>query len=129
MLKGFRDFISRGDVVELAVAFVIGTAFTAIVNALVNGFINPLIAAIFGRPNLKDVANFTINDADFSIGLILAETFNFLCVAAAIYFFIVVPINKLRELRAQEPEAEEEALPPEEIQLLREIRDALRDRV
>lgn len=129
MLKGFRDFISRGNVVDLAVAVVIGTAFTAIVNALVEGFINPLIAAIFGEPDLTAVGNFTINEAQFSIGLILAAIFNFLCVAAAIYFFIVVPINKLRERRAQDPEAEEEVAPSEEVLLLREIRDSLRDRI
>ncbi|SDT61595.1 large conductance mechanosensitive channel protein MscL [Jiangella sp. DSM 45060] len=129
MLKGFRDFISRGSVVELAVAVVIGAAFTAIVNALVEGFINPLIAASFGEPDLTAVGNFTINEAHFSIGLILAAIFNFLCVAAAIYFFIVVPINKMREMRAKEPEGEEEIEPEEQILLLREIRDALRDRV
>lgn len=129
MLKGFRDFISRGNVVDLAVALVIGTAFTAIVSAIVEGFVNPLIAAVFGQPNLAAVGNFTINEADFSIGLILAAVFNFVCVAAAVYFFIVVPINKLRELKAREPEAAEEATPTEDILLLREIRDALRDRV
>lgn len=129
MLKGFKDFISKGNVVDLAVALVIGTAFTAIVNALVQGFVNPLVAAIFGQPDLASVGNFTIRDAEFSIGLILAAAFNFLCVAAAVYFFIVMPINKLRERKAQEPEAAEEAVPPEDILLLREIRDALRDRV
>lgn len=129
MLKGFREFISRGNVVDLAVALVLGTAFTAIVSAIVEGFINPLIAAIFGQPDLASVANFTIRDAQFSIGLILAAVFNFLCVAAAVYFFIVTPINKVRELQKREPEAEEEATPPEDILLLREIRDALRDRV
>jgi large conductance mechanosensitive channel len=129
MLKGFREFISRGNVVDLAVAVVLGTAFTAIVSAIVEGFINPLIAAIFGQPNLAEVANFTIRDAQFSIGLILAAVFNFLCVAAAVYFFIVTPINKLRELQQKEPESEEEAVPPEDILLLREIRDALRERV
>lgn len=129
MLKGFREFISRGNVVDLAVAVVLGTAFTAIVSALVEGFINPLIAAIFGQPDLASVANFTLRDAQFSIGLILAAVFNFLCVAAAVYFFIVTPINKLRELQKKEPESEEEATPPEDILLLREIRDALRERV
>jgi large conductance mechanosensitive channel len=129
MLKGFREFISRGNVVDLAVAVVLGTAFTAIVSAIVEGFINPLIAAIFGQPNLAAVASFEIRDAQFSLGLILAAVFNFLCVAAAVYFFIVTPINKLRELQKREPEAEEEAVPPEDILLLREIRDALRDRV
>ncbi|TDC51991.1 large conductance mechanosensitive channel protein MscL [Jiangella ureilytica] len=129
MLKGFREFIGRGNVVDLAVAVVLGTAFTAIVSAIVEGFINPLIAAIFGQPDLASVANFTIRDAQFSIGLVLAAVFNFLCVAAAVYFFIVTPINKLRELQKKEPESEEEATPPEDILLLREIRDALRERV
>ncbi|TDE08378.1 large conductance mechanosensitive channel protein MscL [Jiangella asiatica] len=129
MLKGFRDFISRGNVVDLAVAVVIGAAFTLVINAIVNGFVNPLIAAIFGEPDLTQVASFEINGAQFSIGLILDALFNFLCVAAAIYFFIVIPINKLRERKAQEPESEEEAVPAEEILLLREIRDELRNRV
>ncbi|SDU47897.1 large conductance mechanosensitive channel protein MscL [Jiangella alkaliphila] len=129
MLKGFRDFISRGNVVDLAVAVVIGAAFTLVINALVEGFVSPLIAAIFGEPDLSRVMTFTINEAEFSIGLILDALFNFLCVAAAVYFFIVTPINKLRELKAREPESEEEAVPAEEILLLREIRDALRDRV
>ncbi|RIQ22325.1 large conductance mechanosensitive channel protein MscL [Jiangella rhizosphaerae] len=129
MLKGFRDFISRGNVVDLAVAVVIGGAFTLIINAIVQGFISPLIAAIFGEPDLTRVMTFEINGAEFSIGLILDAVFNFLCVAAAVYFFIITPINKLRELRAKEPESEEEATPPEDILLLREIRDALRDRV
>lgn len=129
MLKGFRDFISRGNVVDLAVAVVIGAAFTEIVNAIVGGLVNPLIAAIFGEPNLAAVGNFTINEADFSFGVVLAAVFNFLCVAAAIYFLIITPINKLREMKAKEPEAAEESVPPEDIILLREIRDSLRDRV
>ncbi|WP_026874762.1 large conductance mechanosensitive channel protein MscL [Jiangella gansuensis] len=129
MVKGFREFITRGNVVDLAVAVVIGAAFTTIIGAIVDGFVNPLIAAIFGEPDLTQVATFELNDAQFSIGLIIDATFNFLCVAAAVYFFIVVPINKLRERRAQEPEAEEEAVPPEDILLLREIRDQLRNRV
>lgn len=129
MLKGFRDFISRGNVVDLAVAVVIGAAFTTIIGAIVDGFVNPLIAAVFGEQDLSSVANFELNGAQFSIGLIIDATFNFLCVAAAVYFFIVLPINKLRERRAQEPEAEEEAVPAEDILLLREIRDELRRRV
>lgn len=129
MLKGFREFVSRGNVVDLAVAVVIGAAFTLVINAVVEGFVSPLIAAIFGEPDLTRVMTFTINGAEFSIGLILDALFNFLCVAAAVYFFIVTPINKLREINAREPEAEEEAVPAEEILLLREIRDALRDRV
>ncbi|WP_129665644.1 large conductance mechanosensitive channel protein MscL [Phytoactinopolyspora endophytica] len=122
MLKGFREFISRGNVVDLAVAVVIGGAFALVIDAVVTGLVNPLVAAIFGEPDLTRVATFTINNAEFSIGLILDALFNFLMIAAAIYFFIVIPINKLRARRAQE-EAEETA---EEITLLREIRDELR---
>jgi large conductance mechanosensitive channel len=125
MLKGFREFISRGSVIDLAVAVVIGGAFALVVDAVVTGFVNPLVAAIFGEPDLTAVGTFTINEAIFSIGLILDALFNFLAVAAAIYFFVVVPINKLRARKAQE-EAEEG--PSEEILLLREIRDSLRSR-
>jgi large conductance mechanosensitive channel len=116
MLKGFREFISRGSVIDLAVAVVIGGAFALVVDAVVTGFVNPLVAAIFGEPDLTAVGTFTINEAIFSIGLILDALFNFLAVAAAIYFFVVVPINKLRARKAQE-EAEEG--PSEEILLLR----------
>ncbi|WP_034810212.1 large conductance mechanosensitive channel protein MscL [Intrasporangium oryzae] len=127
MLKGFKEFLMRGNVLDLAVAFVIGVAFTAIINAVVNGLINPLVAAIFGKPNLAGVWNFTLNGAHFSIGLILAAVFNFICVAAAIYFLIVLPVNKLNErrMRGVEPELE---TPSQEVVLLTEIRDALRVR-
>ena len=125
MLKGFRDFISRGNVVDLAVAVVIGGAFTLVLNAVVAGLINPVIAAIFGQPDLTQVMTFEINDAQFSIGLILDAVFKFLTVAVAIYFFIIVPMNKLRERRAAGVD-EEESAPREDIALLREIRDELR---
>ncbi len=121
MLKGFRDFLMRGNVVDLAVAFVIGAAFGAIVKGLTDGIINPLIAAIFGKPNLDSVGTFTINGAQFSIGLVLTPIVNFIIVAAAIYFIVVVPMNKVRSRFVKEEEAAE----AEEITLLREIRDSL----
>ena len=93
MLKGFKEFIMRGNVVDLAVAVVIGAAFTQIVSALVTGLINPLIAAIFGKTDISGVWKFEINNAVFSIGLILQAALNFLFVAAAIYFLIVMPLN------------------------------------
>ncbi len=127
MLKGFRDFIMRGNVVELAVAVVIGAAFTQVVNAVVNGLVNPLIAAIFGKPDLTNVATFTVNNAEFSIGLILNALLNFLLVAAVIYFLIIVPMNRLAELRKRGDEPEPTA-PGEDILLLQEIRDLLRQR-
>lgn len=127
MLKGFRDFIMRGNVVDLAVAVVIGAAFTGVVTALTNGIINPLIAAIFGKPNLDDVGTFTINGAAFSIGVVLTAIINFLIIAAAIYFLIVAPLNAYaeRRRRGETPEPEEVS---EEVALLREIRDALQAR-
>jgi large conductance mechanosensitive channel len=124
MIKGFREFVLRGNVLDLAVGIVIGVAFTGVIDALVKGFINPLIAAIFGKPNLNSVGAFTINHADFSIGLILTGIINFVLVAAALYFFVVVPANALRA-KYQKPSAEAEALSAE-VQLLTEIRDSLR---
>ncbi|WP_328991275.1 large conductance mechanosensitive channel protein MscL [Kribbella sp. NBC_01245] len=127
MLKGFKEFIMRGNVVDLAVAVVIGAAFGKIITALVDGLINPLVAAIFGQPDVTNVGTFTINEAKFSIGLILQEVINFLFVAAAIYFVIVVPINHLNERRKRQSEPEAETLTTDQ-ELLTEIRDALRTR-
>jgi large conductance mechanosensitive channel len=126
MLKGFREFVLRGNVIDLAVAVVIGAAFTLLVNAVVQWLITPLIAAIFGKPDLDDVMTFTINGAEFSIGAVLTALINFLLVATAVYFVLIVPMNRLREMRAsgeEQPEA-----PAEDIVLLQEIRDLLRDR-
>ncbi|GAA0609656.1 large conductance mechanosensitive channel protein MscL [Kribbella sandramycini] len=129
MLKGFKEFIMRGNVVDLAVAVVIGAAFGKIITAVVDGLINPLVAAIFGKPSLSEAMVFYVNDAKFSIGLIAQEALNFLFVAAAVYFFIVYPLNKLaeRRRRGQEPEPADDPLTTDQ-QLLTEIRDALRAR-
>jgi large conductance mechanosensitive channel len=127
MIKGFRDFILRGNVLDLAVAVVIGAAFTVIINSVVKGFITPLVAAIFGEPDLTQVWTFEINGAIFSIGLILDAVFNFLCVAAAVYFFIVLPANKLQEMRRRGQVEEPEAV-PDDLAVLMEIRDLLRTR-
>ena len=106
MLKGFKDFILRGNVVDLAVAVVIGAAFSTVVTALVDGLINPLIAAIFGAPDLTGVGVFELNGAIFSVGLVLDAVFKFLIIAAAIYFIIVMPMNKLAERRKAGTEPE-----------------------
>ena len=126
MLKGFREFVLRGNVIDLAVAVVIGAAFTLVVNAVVQWLITPLIAAIFGKPDLDDVMTFTVNGAEFSIGAVLTALINFLLVAAAVYFVLIVPMNRLREMRASGEEQAE--APAEDILLLQEIRDLLRDR-
>lgn len=127
MLKEFRQFIMRGNVVDLAVAVVIGAAFSKIVDGIVRGLINPLIAAIFGKSNLTGVGNFTINGADFSIGLVLDAAVGFLFVAAAVYFLIVLPLNKLAERRKRGVEPEPDPLTADQ-ELLTEIRDLLRAR-
>jgi large conductance mechanosensitive channel len=120
-MKGFKEFIMRGNVIDLAVALVIGLAVVALINSIVAGIINPLIAALFGEPNLDNVGTFEINGADFSIGVVLTGLVNFLLISAAVYFLIVLPMNKLRERNA----GPEEAATPTEVDLLAEIRDAL----
>lgn len=110
MLKGFKAFIMRGNVLDLAVGVVIGAAFTAVVNSLVSGLINPLIAALVGKPNFDQVGVFTLNHSTFHLGLILTAVINFVLVAAAIYFCVIMPVNKLREYEAKrKPEAKPEA--------------------
>jgi large conductance mechanosensitive channel len=119
-MKGFKDFVMRGSVIDLAVAFVIGAAIVAVIASIVEWIITPLIAAIFGKPDLGSVGRFEINDAVFSIGEVLTALINFLAIAAVVYFLIVLPMNKLRERKAKEEEAA-----PTETDLLTEIRDAL----
>jgi large conductance mechanosensitive channel len=94
MLRDFKDFLFRGNLIELAVAVVIGLAFAAVVTALVEGLITPLIAAIFGQPDFSDLT-FTINDSVFRYGDFLNALITFVLVAAAIYFLVVVPMKRL----------------------------------
>jgi len=124
MLKDFKEFLMQGNIVEIAVAFVIGTAFAAIVKGLLDGLINPLVAAIAGKPDISGFGHFTINHAEFSIGTFLNAILNFVIIAAAIFFVVVLPLKKLQERRARGLEPEPEAV-PEDTRLLREIRDAL----
>jgi large conductance mechanosensitive channel len=123
-MKGFKDFVMRGNVVDLAVAVVIGAAFGMLITAFLDGLINPLIAAVFGKPNLDSVGTFTINGADFSIGIVLTQVIAFLSVAAAVYFVIVLPMNKMKERTAKPAED----AGPTEVELLTEIRDSLQNR-
>jgi large conductance mechanosensitive channel len=94
MLKGFKDFLMRGNVVDLAVAVVVGGAFGAVVTALVKDLITPLIAAIFGKPDFSAIV-FEVNGSKFLIGDFLNALVAFLMVATAIYFFVVTPVNAL----------------------------------
>jgi large conductance mechanosensitive channel len=123
VLEGFKKFISRGNVVDLAVGVIIGGLFTGIVNALVADIINPLIAALFGKPNFDNVLQFTIHGSDIRIGVVITAVVNFLLTAAAVYYLIVVPINKFNERRSTGSAAAEK---PEDVQLLTEIRDLIK---
>jgi len=108
MFKGFRDFILRGNVVDLAVAVVIGAAFGAVVTAFVADIITPLIAAIFGKPDFSQLT-FTINNSKFFYGSFINAVISFLLIAAAVYFVVVVPMNKLaaRRAKGQDPTTRE----------------------
>ena len=105
MGKEFRDFVLRGNVIDLAVAVVIGAAFGSVVTALVEDFITPLIAAIGGQPDFSTL-DFTINDSVFKYGHFLNAMISFLIVAAVIFFFVVKPMNMLLA-RMQRPNAPE----------------------
>ncbi len=122
MLSGFKEFITRGNVIDLAVGLIVGTAFTGVVNALVNSILMPAIARVFGAPNFDNWLAF----GDIKIGVFITAVINFLLIAAALYFCIVMPINKMNERRnaklGVEEEVEEEAA---DVALLKEIRDAL----
>lgn len=98
MLKGFKEFVLRGNVVDLAVAVVIGGAFGAVVAALVKDLLTPLIAAIVGKPDFSAIA-FTINGSQFLIGDFINAVVAFVLVAAAIYFFVIMPMNVIAERR------------------------------
>ncbi len=128
MIKGFREFILRGNVIDLAVAVVIGAAFTGVVNAIVNGIFNPLIGAIFKADSLNNVAVVQLGDARIQFGSVLGAIIQFLIVAVVVYFAFVMPINHLQKVafrKSQQQPAEEVVTPPSEAALLVEIRDLI----
>jgi large conductance mechanosensitive channel len=110
MLREFRDFLLRGNIVELAVAFVIGVAFGALINSFVDNILMPVVAMIIGKPDFRDLT-FTINDAVFRYGSFLTDLIAFVAVAAAVFFFVVKPVNALMT-RLRSPV--EEGMPDEE---------------
>jgi large conductance mechanosensitive channel len=95
MLKEFRDFLMRGNLVELAVAFVMGLAFAALVTAFVDGLVTPIVAMVIGEPDFSDLT-FTINDAVFRYGAFITAVITFVTTAAAIFFFVAKPVNALK---------------------------------
>ncbi|MFI7580725.1 large conductance mechanosensitive channel protein MscL [Kocuria sp. M1N1S27] len=129
MLKGFKDFIMKGNVLDLAVAVIIGAAFGQIVTALVEAVLMPAISAVVGSPNFDSFAVLSVNGNDLRFGVLLTAVVNFLLVAAAVYFAVVLPVNRMTEARNRRlgiSPGEEEA--DAQVQLLTEIRDALRER-
>ena len=124
MLREFKEFLLRGNIVDLAVAVVIGAAFGALVAALVADLLTPVIAAIFGKPDFSSLT-FTINGSVFKYGAFLNALISFVSIAAAVFFFVVKPMNALQG-RYGAP-AEDQA-PSDEVVLLTDIRDALRAR-
>ena len=132
MLKGFREFVLRGNVIDLAVAVVIGTAFTAIVNGLVTGIFNPLISLLFNSSDLAK-AGITLRAASgdqaavvLSWGAVISAVIQFLLVAIVIYFALIVPMNYAKKIQLRRRPVEPDApAAPTELELLTEIRDLL----
>jgi len=119
MLKGFRDFIMRGNLVELATAFIMATAFAALITAFV-GFVMSIISKIFGGPpNFDDYT-----PGDILVGPVITALIAFLIIAAAVYFMIIVPYDKFQERRKRGMEDEPEPI-AEDVAILQEIRDLL----
>jgi large conductance mechanosensitive channel len=122
MLTEFRDFLMRGNLVELAVAFVMGLAFAALVTAFVDGLIMPIVAMIIGEPDFSDLT-FTVNDAVFRYGAFITAAITFVTTAAAIFFFVVKPIDAIRSrvvAAEDEPPSDEERRHQELLAAIRE---------
>jgi large conductance mechanosensitive channel len=122
MLREFRDFLLRGNIIELAVAFVIGVAFGVLVNSFVDNLLMPIIAMIVGKPDFRELT-FTINDAVFRYGSFLTDLLAFVAIAAAVFFFVVKPVNALRNrLRVEEGMPDEERRHQELLAALTQMR-------
>jgi large conductance mechanosensitive channel len=126
MLKGFRDFVLRGNVVDLAVGLVIGAAFGAVVNQFVASFLTPIVRLAGGGKPTSGVWHLS-HDVTMNWSAFVNAFISFLLISAAVYLLVVVPINKLNELR-RHGVSQDPAAVSEEIRLLTEIRDALRER-
>jgi len=136
VLKGFKEFILRGNVIDLAVAVVIGAAFTGIVTAIVGSVLNPALGALFNAEDLAKALPVNIptvsgGTATMYFGAVIAAIIQFLLVAVVVYFGLIVPINYVKRVsfrRRTEPDATSEPAPPTELELLAEIRDLLASR-
>ena len=136
-MKGFKEFLLRGNVIDLAVAVVVGTAFSAIVTALVTSIFNPAIGALFNAENLDNALNVEIPTTEggapavIQFGLVIAAVIQFLLVAAVVYFALIIPINYLKKMSFLKKKdeiaagVEDPAKEPSEVELLIEIRNLL----
>lgn len=124
MLKGFKDFIMRGNVIDLAVAVVIGAAFNTVVERVVESLVNPIIGVVFQADSLDNALLIPIGNGEIALGSVIGAVINFLIVAAVVYFVFVMPMNKAKERAALRGEPEE--VPPSQEELLAEIRDLLK---
>ncbi len=132
-MKGFKEFLLRGNVIDLAVAVVVGAAFTGVVNALVNSVLNPAIGALFQAESLSSLWIVTVpslsgKPAEIAFGAVVAAVIQFLLVAIVVYFALILPINflKKRAFKAKEEGTAEQPAVPSEVDLLVEIRDLLK---
>jgi large conductance mechanosensitive channel len=107
ILKEFRNFVLRGNLIELAVAFVMGVAFAAVINSFVTNLVMPIIAAIVGKPSFNDLT-FTIHKSIFRYGAFITDVITFVSIAAAVFFFIVRPVDVMMKRRRSEEPAPEE---------------------
>lgn len=125
IIKEFRNFLLQGDIIALAVAFIMALAFKAVVDTFTQGIVMNFIGAIFGKPSFDSIG-LDVGDGRLYIGTFINAVINLVLVGAAVFFFIVKPVNMIKE---RQRKGEEEPVPdPEDIQLLREIRDLLKTR-
>lgn len=124
LISDFKDFAMKGNIVDLAVAFVLGAAFAAVVSALVANVIMPIVAAVFGQPDFSSLS-IAIGEAKILYGSFLNEVVAFILVALALFLFVVKPFQAVQARKAAEEPADEPAADPEDVVLLRQIRDAL----
>ncbi len=124
LISEFKDFAMKGNIVDLAVAFVLGAAFAAVVKSLVDNVLMPVIAAIFGQPDFSNLS-IDIGESDIVYGAFVNEVVAFVLVALALFLFVVKPYQAVQARKQAEEPAEEPAADPEDVVLLRQIRDAL----
>jgi large conductance mechanosensitive channel len=122
MIQEFRDFIAKGNMIDIAVGFIMGAAFTAVIGSLVESVLMPIIAIPFGEPNFDEVI-WTINDSEILIGTFLTALVSFLLIAVAVFLFVVKTYNTYRDTIHSDDLDDDDA--PTEIELLTEIRDSL----